>query len=92
MARGRVKMNPAGARAALTDSGVQAKIQGIVSSAAASANAGITMRAGEMYGYVGSVVPAPHTRAVGRVYAVGPTARRDNGRNNTLLKVIGGAG
>lgn len=85
-------MNAAGSRAVLTDPGVQAKIQGIVTAATSAANGAINIKPGELFGYVGSTIPAPHTRAGGRITALGPTARRDNGKNNTLLKVIGGAG
>lgn len=91
MARGRVKMNSAGSKAALTESGLQKEIQGIVSRAESDANGRINMKPGELFGYVGSTISNPHTRAGGRVTALGPSARRDNGQNNTLMKVIGGA-
>lgn len=89
----RVQILDEGAVEVLTSQGVQQKIAEIVKGIAARANAAEgTPRAerGEVFGFEASVIPSPHTRAGGRATAVGPSARRRNAENNTLLKSMGG--
>lgn len=90
--RARVEMNSAGAIEVLKSAGVQGEISRIVQGIAARANAAEgtpNTERGERYGFEASVIQAPHTRAGGRVTAVGPTARRRNAENNTILKASG---
>ncbi len=91
--RVRVQILDDGAAEVLTSQGVQTEIAKIVKGIAARANAAEetpkTDRK-EMYGFEASVITSPHTRAGGRVTAVGPSARRRNAKNNTILKAMGG--
>lgn len=93
--RSRVVMNSAGATDVLSSPAIQAEIRAIVNGIAARANAveGLPRtERGEIYGFEPSVIASPHTRAGGRVTAVGPSARRRNAANNTILKSMGGGG
>lgn len=89
----RVRINSAGAIGVLTDPAVQNMIRSIVTQAAANANSmeGLPRtERGEIYGFEPSVIENPNRRAGGRVTAVGPSARRRNLENNTLLKSTSG--
>lgn len=89
----RVQILDEGAVEVLRSQGVQQKIAEIVKGIAARANAAEeTPRADrkEVYGFEATVIGSPHSRAGGRVTAVGPSARRRNAKNNTILKAMGG--
>ena len=82
MAKVKVKMSSAGAVALMNSSGVQANLMEHASRIGASAN---SMGSGT---YVADVQPG-RERAHAMVKTTDAASRRDNARNNTLLKAMG---
>lgn len=83
MSRVKVKLNTAGVRALLLQG------EGIMAECERQA-AAIARRAGE--GYETDAFPGGKTRGNVRVYPATGGARRDNLRNNTLIKSLRGGG
>lgn len=86
----RVKMSPTGARQLLNSAGVLADLQARGERVESAANAMLgPVPASDMYGY--RLLDAQEGRNRGRVsvWTGGYTSRRDNSRNNTLLKALG---
>lgn len=86
----KVEINSAGARAVLTSGGVASNLHSHAQRVAAAANAMLgPIARTDMYPYRSSTWQGA-SRARASVATGGFTSRRDNAKNNTLLKALGG--
>lgn len=90
----KVKMNSRGARELLAGNSVMSFVNGMAVRGAAAANAmegTPRIDRGEKFGFTSWTPTRASRRAIARIYATGPTARRRNAANNTILKALGSA-
>jgi hypothetical protein len=89
MARGRFVPNSQGFRDVLTAADTQAQLDGLAQAAAAAANSSMGGPGPtDQYGYRATSRASPSRRAAAYVRTGGWKSRRDNAKNNTLVKSV----